>query len=1240
MGFTYTQEQCKVINLRERGILVSAAAGSGKTTVLVERIIRMICDESKPVDIDRLLVLTFTNAAAGEMRERISNAINEELKKHPENEHLQRQATLLHNALITTIHSFCLFLLKNNFNDIGLDPGFRVADEGELKLLNEEVLGNLLEELFQSDKVPGFIQLADRFITGNSMKGLTDVIFDAYHYSMSYPFAKDWLLERKKDYSVQNEQELQNTNWAQLLIASAHRNIEESIQLTECSLKLCEESDGPYMYATAFLNDLEVLNRGKKCESLGDWYKYFNEIKFMTLTSKKDESVNPEKKEQAKGIRDLVKSNIKDFGKKYFSLEPSSVVTKMKENAKIIDSLIDTVLLFKEELDQKKREKKLIDFSDMEHLALQILLENKEGFYVPTRTAKDYQTYFKEIMIDEYQDSNMVQEWILKSISGEEMENYNRFMVGDVKQSIYKFRLACPELFMEKYDTYGKEDGKKQRIDLSKNYRSRSEIIDSVNYIFEKIMAKDLGNVSYGEENALFAAADYKECISDNTTQFLLIEKDEESKLSKQEQEAEAVAGEIKKIVGSFEITDKETKKMRKASYRDIVILLRTTSGWDEEFKRILEKEGIPVYITSKTGYFSSNEIRTVMNFLRIMDNPKQDIPLFGTLTSEFGQFSEDEVAIIRTLDTGNLYGCLEKCAKADISEEQKKLLKEIELPIEKSVIFLERLNKYRDMVPYQPIHKLLRQLFLETGYLYEVASKPNGEQKKANVNMFLEKAEKFERSSYRGLFHFIRYMEQIKNYDVDYGEAATLDENADVVRIMSIHKSKGLEFPICFVSGLSKKFNMTDVRDSVIFDTNYGIGLDYVNIEKRVKYSDVRKKVLSEKLRQDNLAEEIRVLYVALTRAKEKLIMSALIDDFSKVTSSLSWHKIFLAASGVKEKERIPLYLRLRASSYLDLLYDSFLYQQQFADALKEYGYSTEYIDKNAPSFSVTCIKKEDIAKDKVEEGICLISRKESLLYEMENTQNLKEMSDALKEQLTFTYAHQNMQKLYTKTTVSELKIAAIHSGLEKENRQEEAVAMFPDPEIKQIVPNFAKKKEKVSGTQRGSAYHRVMELLDFSCTANCLSKEEQFGAITEQMQQFLVCGQMLEEEIHLIDVNKICVFLQTSLAERMKRAKQLDNLYREQPFVLGVEAFRLSEEFPHGETVLIQGIIDVYFIEDNEIVLMDYKTDVVKEAKELIDRYKTQLVYYTEALERITGLKVKEKLIYSFTLQQTISL
>lgn len=1197
MGISFSKDQEKVISLRNRNILVSAAAGSGKTTVLVERIIRMICDKENPVDIDRLLIVTFTNAAAASMREKISEAIAKKLEEEPGNEHLERQSSLLHNALITTIDSFCLFVVRNNFNEIGLDPVFRVADEGEIRLLKQEVMDAVIEECFAKDEDKTFGKLADRFITGNSTKGLSDVIFNLYDHAISFPFPVDWMEERKQDYAVSKD--LDQIPFVASVVDYAKEEIKRCREITEANIEICKESYGPHMYLPMLQSDLVQM---QQCEQSNTYAKLQSSLRTFTfdrLSSKKDDAVDPHCRAQVQGDRGEIKKIISDIKEDYFLMPQELILHGMEENAGIIRKLCDVTKMFYERLQAEKREKKIIDFSDMEHFALEILLKKEGDKYVPTQTALDYRQYFKEIMIDEYQDSNMVQEYLLQTLSGEDDGNFNRFMVGDVKQSIYKFRLACPEIFMEKYDAYEKEDSKTQRIDLSMNYRSRREVLDSVNFVFDKIMGKDLGNVDYNEDCALHLGANYPD--SDvNKTEFLLMEKEKNWK-SEKEQEILMVANKIKELVGKHPVIDELTGEVRKANYGDIVILLRASKSWEEDWKRIFEKEQIPVSVTTRTGYFSAKEVCTIMNFLRVIDNPKQDIPLYGVMKSTFGGFLENEIAKIRSLKKDTLYENLVACANEKAED----------MPVDKCEAFLAFIQKYRDMVPYEPIHKMLRIFLKETGYLYDVLAMPGGFQRAANVEMLLEKAETYEKSSFSGVFHFIRYMEQIQKYDVDYGEAATLDENANVVRIMTIHKSKGLEFPICIVAGCSKAIQARDTQGSLLCDTSYGVAFDYVDLENRVKYPDLRKNVLAKKMKEDEWGEQLRILYVAMTRAKEKLILTGMVNDIEKTEETLESMKRKFAGT-----DKLPLHTRVNAASYTDWILAAMS-------------------ASNDTPITLSYVRAEDIIAGNVAISHEKQKRKEKPAADLTGLQEEKE---ALQEAVKFTYEHEHLRDLYVKTSVSELKMAAMHANYADAKEEEPVFSMFHDREAEPVVPRFAKTDESVSGSVRGSAYHKAMELFDFTRLIEPDGNTSKTELIQEAFTSFVAKDLILQEEMDLVSVDKVEVFLNSPVAQRVAKAQAEGKCYKEQPFVLGISADKLNPDFPESEMVLIQGIIDLFFEEDGEIVLLDYKTDAVKSGEELVKRYKTQMDYYAEAIERILNKKVKEKLLYSFALGTTI--
>lgn len=1263
MGMKFTPEQQRVIELHNSNILVSAAAGSGKTAVLVERIIRMICDGEHPADIDRLLIVTFTNAAAAEMRERIAAGIAARLEADPGNEHIQKQSALLHNAQITTIDSFSLFLIRNHFNEIGLDPDFRVADEGEIKLLQQEVLAQLLEDAYAGNFVPEALEqfhaCVEYFCPGGRESVLEQHILNLSRYAGSFPWPAEWLEERKNDYAAGDMEALVCSDYGQYLTERVNRTVEGCLEKLQEVKRLCELPDGPYMYGELTDAEIEQLERLTDCKNLEEQAAKIPAVTFARLPSKKDDSVDPAKRELAKAIRNSVKDTLSDLSESYFKTPLELAVEQGKACREPLRMLLDLVLEFDRRLLAAKQERHLIDFSDMEHYALQILLKREkveetgsigtdrtETKYriVPSDVAMEYRQYFQEILIDEYQDSNLVQEYLLSAISGEEEGRYNRFMVGDVKQSIYKFRLARPELFLEKYDIY-QETGDLCRIDLAKNFRSRVQVVDAVNDVFSRIMSREIGGIAYDDKAALYPGATYPAAEDPAYgSEALLIRKPEkgergESGIGEQhaegagvlvdydnvrQLEALAIAARIKQLKGSLQVTEKSTGELRPVRYSDMVILLRTTSGWDEEFKKILEQQGIPVYITSKTGYFGALEVQELLQFLRVLDNPRQDIPLFGVMQSVFGGFTQEEIAQIRSGGEGHsrkrmtLYEALKEVAQSGRTVEEGE---ETELSF-KAKEFLQHIDHYRDLTPFTSIRDLLQRILDDYDYLNYVTALPAGSKRRANVEMLLTKASAFEKTSYFGLFHFIRYMEQLEKYDVDYGEADTLDENADVVRIMSIHKSKGLEFPVVFVSGLSKRFNMQDANQSLIVDMDLGVAVDYVDSVRRIKNKTLRRVVLSAKMKEDNLAEELRVLYVALTRAREKLILTAVLDKADE-----KWELAQMTG-----QEKLTYLDFCEAGSYMDFL----------LPILPQTG------------IAVKTLRTEDLAAEEIREQLRMGDRREELqrvadgevLLPGDPEENERKLSK-LRERFAYQYPHPGLQKLYTKTTVSELKIAAMAE------KDEEAFHTFEEKEVVPYIPAFRREQEKVSGAVRGNAFHRTMELLDFTylftesglftgCPNNYeeyrrgLDKNRLQNRLEEFLQRETVSLRLTEEYAKAVSLPKILNFLEQELAYRMWRAQEQGLLYREQPFVLGIDAKRLDPDLPEGEKVLIQGIIDVFFIEDGEIVLLDYKTDVIDSLEALWNRYNVQIQYYEEALTKLMQMPVKERILYSFYLEK----
>ena len=1198
MGTRFTESQQRAIDLRGCNILVSAAAGSGKTAVLVERIVRLVSDPANDTDIDRILVVTFTNAAAAQMRERVLAALTQKAEQEPDNVHLLRQLTLIHNAKITTIDSFCLNLIRNHFNEIGLDPDFRTADDGERRLLEQDVLAQLLEDSF-ARKDPAFLHCVECFAPGGRESRLEGLILQLYQFSMSYPWPEEWLLSHRPKEEAPAWEGLEGEAWFGWMKRAVRAKLQESSLCAQENLRLCGEPDGPYHYAQAAGADAELTERLLELADGPDWcrklWEALSNLSFARLSAKKDPSVSAEKKEAVKRGRERMKGLLAGLREKFFYADPRFWPGQQQDCAAAVRALVDLVLEFMRRLEEKKREKNLLDFSDMEHLALKILQNRREdGTVEPTRTALEYREQYREILIDEYQDSNLVQEYLLQSISGEDDGRFDRFMVGDVKQSIYKFRLARPEIFMEKFSSYRKDDGPCIRVDLKQNFRSRKEVTDCVNDVFFRVMHRELGGVEYDREAALYPGASFPEPEggegeADPYAPEFLVALEGEGKEDPKRLEARMIAAKIHQLVGRLPVRDEETGLLRPARYRDVVILLRSPSGWDEPFRKALEEEGIPVYVTSKTGYFAAGEVQTALNFLRVLNNPLQDIPLFGVIHSPVCKFSDAQIALLRAGDeTGkrSLYDCMKLAAQKEEDLELAGKCRE----------FFALLERFREYAVYLPIHSLIQRFLEETGYLYEVSALPAGNQRKLNLEMLLARAESFEKTSYSGLFHFIRYMEQMEKYNIDFGEAGALDENADIVRIMSIHKSKGLEFPVCFVAGLSKRFNRQDSVQPVLLDLDLGIAADRIDPAARTKRAAVKKNVLAAKLVEDSLGEELRVLYVAMTRAEEKLILTACSREEK------------LDALAAEASPKMTAARILEAGSYFDLLLPAWTASGR--EILRE--------------------KQEDLLREELGRGAAGQNGLQRLLQESASAPGNAPEETELLQRVYSRYPHENLEGLFVKTTVSELK---------KEGMQEEGAAeLFPEPEVVPYVPGFIRKEEKKpGGALRGSAYHRVLELFPFGEKPRAGLWSE--ADAEEKIRTLRESGLLSEEYAAAVNPRKLALFLQSDLAERMRRAQEAGRLKREQPFVLGIPASELSETLPAEETVLIQGIIDACFEEEDGLVVVDYKTDAVSEGAELLRRYRVQLSYYARALEQITGKRVKEQLIYSFALQRTIS-
>lgn len=1276
MGVSWTTEQQQVIDLRNRNILVSAAAGSGKTAVLVERIVKIITDKNHPVDIDHLLIVTFTNAAAAEMRERIGNAIEKALDEQPGNEHLLRQLTLIHNAQITTIDSFCLYVVRNHFHEIDLEPNFRIGDEGELKLLREDVLGRVLEQNYEEPS-EAFSDFVEGYASGRTDAALNEMILQLYEFSRSYPWPEKWLDSFVGIYRIENREELDRAEWLAPLTENICFVLKDCEQLLKQALAITQQDDGPDMYEKAVQSDLEKYEGLSRLTSFCELSGALSDIKYDRLASSRGFEGDPDKLELVKSLREQAKDVVKKLCKQYFFCSPEMMIEQLERTEPMLEEVVRLTKQFADEFAAAKRRKNLVDFHDVEHFALQILVD--EETEKAKKTAEEFRDTFEEIMIDEYQDSNEVQETLLRSISREERGENNIFMVGDVKQSIYRFRLARPELFMKKYDSYSLEESTTQRIDLHKNFRSREEVLTCTNDIFYKIMVRSLGNVEYDAEAALYPGASYP-VSADFTPEILLADSNDElledTELSdKKTLEAKIVAEEIRHLMKTQPVTDKATGELRAARYSDIVILLRSLSGWADSLVEVLNGNGIPAHTVSSTGYFSTVEVQTVLSMLRLLDNPRQDIPMAAVLRSPMAGLTDEELAVLR-LEDGSVpfheavlelaEGLYEEDGQKEISDseadseaDQKqgrnadgKKEDDIETTAHRKLLkFYKKYRQLRQLVPDTPIHELIEIILRETGYGHYVAAMPAGSRRTANLNMLLEKAAAYEKTSYKGLFHFVRYIDELQKYDVDFGEADMVGENEDVVRIMSIHKSKGLEFPIVIVSGMGKNFNKQDTRSKMVLHPELGIGLDYMDGKKRIKSPTIAKKAIAKQIELENLGEELRVLYVALTRAKEKLILTGTLKDAPEKL------EFFRQQANLSKAADRPLsYLtREGASGYLDWI----------LPAVLSYG------DK----YPVRIVEAAELVLDEVENQL---EQNEDLTERIEEIEAADtQLVGQLKQRFSQRYPYQVDVLRKNKYSVSELKHRAMREKFEAE--QEETIPAFLEEPVTPTIPLFIQRQEKITpdqnvsgqgvqvnrGALRGTAVHRVMECYDFTSEK---SVQEQMDAM-EKEEKITADMRALVKEQTVAD------FVSSETGKRMALAQRGGALYREKPFVMGFTEEELEnygfgagaqmieneaqtenaqqeimsenvsqENHMHEEDLtLIQGIIDVFWIEDDGITVLDYKTDRVDTAQELIDRYATQLKLYADALERVFAtrkLKVKEILIYSFRLEKLISI
>lgn len=1264
MGFTKNQRTA--IDLKDHNILVSAAAGSGKTTVLVERIIERILDSDNPTDIDRILVLTFTNAAAAQMREKILEAIDARLKDDPENVHLAQQAVLVHNAQISTFHKFCHAIINEHFHEIDADPGLRVADEAECKLMMMDAAGSVIEDAYLAAD-DDFLTMVESYAPGKKDSALEELIFKIYNIAQSNPYPDKWLGMCEETYNISSVEELLSSKWMKDYFEVYSREASEIADYAERTLEAAKVPYGPAKYIPTLEADLELARALADADSFNKMQAVATEHKLMNLASIRSNGLSEEQvqlKDYVKGRRDDFKTRVGAV-MTAVGVDLDRAVSDMQAVAPNVKVITEMVRAFSERFSKIKQDAGVMDFNDMEHMALSILSAD-DG-----KSAQQYRDYFEEIYVDEYQDSNLTQNELIRLIRRDGKDDTgNLFMVGDVKQSIYRFRMARPDLFLAKYDSFGtaldasdyivagfedeRECMKGVRVDLSDNFRSRHEVLDAANEIFEQIMTKECGGIVYDDAarlnygglfNDKTAPSDTpSDCDktapsdSDNScdtssqykTECMLIMKDAE--VDDALAEARTIGMRIHQIVGKMDVVDSKSGEMRKAEYGDIVILLRSLSGRSETYRQALTDMGIPVYVTTGAGYFGAREVDTLLKFLSVIDNPLSDIDMACVLRSPLGDFTDNELGMLRlTCRHSSLYEALKSAAEGRPDNPKVSEIEGFDAVIGKCARFLEYLEHYRKESEYMSVYEILREI-IDGSYGDFARSSVNGNQAMANLNMLLNKAEAYGKQSYKGLFHFLRYMAQIRKYEIDFGEAGIVDENDDTVKVMTIHKSKGLEFPIVFVSALGKGRNRRDETGEFVTDADIGPGLNYVDLERRTERPTLLRSYIIKKLKTENLAEEIRVLYVALTRAKEKLIMTGVIDDWDKkfadfdapLTSCETYVSLLAYANRHAEGENGFRNIEVSCISPCDLVFDEVKRRLSAEDSLDR---MMEIINKASGRDDEACAGEGDglgTGKSDAVDGKTV---------------------DII-QKLRFEYPHANDKTFYAKVSVSDLK---------KKDYEEQTELSSQGDVPNAYVPSFIREAEDApnAGTFYGTAFHRILELWDY-CDA-----PDSVGASDVDTFAGIMCerGRIDKLQLEAIKPSEVAGFLNSDIALRMRAAARTGKLFREQPFVLGIDPGQVTfcedgsikgaredglcdmGAVPDGDNMmLVQGIIDAYWIEDDGIVILDYKTDRVSKGQELIDRYHVQLEYYEQALARLLDMPVKEKLIYSSRLHETV--
>lgn len=1214
MANQWTEQQKQAIGTRDCDLLVSAAAGSGKTAVLVERIITRIVEEAQ--EIDRLLVVTFTKAAASEMRQRIGASISKELESAPNNIHLQHQMAFLPRADIKTIHAFCLQVIREYYHILEIDPAVRTADPAEIKLLQKEVLEDLFESLYADADHQWFLELMETFSASARDDRLRELVLESYDFAQGSPYPQTLLDEMAEGFHLKEEETVDDCIWFPLI----RQGVEDALEYALYQLRKAEklagsgDFDGYRRRLEAEREGLEHLRETLQ-GTYQEWQPAYRAVDFARLPAYRGEE--KERAERIKDLRNGAKETFKKLGNAYFCYSGETQTELVRRLYPVAKGLSELTKQFMEAFAAAKKEKNIIDFHDYEHFALRVLV-GEDG--APTAAAEELRQRYDEIMIDEYQDSNLVQEMILSAVSGESVGRNNRFMVGDVKQSIYRFRQAMPELFNEKYGRYPTEaGGKEQKIILSKNFRSRKNILDGVNFIFRQIMQKGFGEIAYDGEAALYAGATFPYCqgLCGGENEILLLETAEQedsalteemAEMDRRQVEATAIAGRIKELMDSgYQVLDKRTGAYRSVAYGDIAILLRSMKNWSSVLDDVLGREGIPYYAETAEGYFDVPEVETVLHLLRLIDNPRQDIPLLSILHSPMYGLTAEELLQVRL---GGGKGLYYDSMQTYLLEGEEELLRG------KISAFLGDLQNWREQARDLSLHELLRLLYRETGYYDYLGMTAGGALRQANLRLLLEKAEQYEKGSRKGLFYFIRYVEDMKTAEAETSAAKLQSEGENLIRVMTIHKSKGLEFPVVFVSDMGKTFHDGEARSAVLFHQKWGYGMDYTDQEQRAVYRTLSKRALAEAVRLENLAEEIRVLYVALTRAKEKLILTGTVKELQKALAK--W-----AETADCRTEELSISRLRRGRCYLDWVMPAMLRHPDCHVLPEEWEPVEEMpaFEEEASRWRLTMLTREEILT-KVSAEQKKAEMQKDFFAKWETPEKMTAEQREVFRILGWQYPYGKETRLPAKLSISEIK----------RKYQEEMSGEMQTGTKAMCLPEKQKPKG-LTAAEIGTAMHTFLEEAD-------LRQEYDAAKINALTEELIRRGRLTAEEGKALRKKELLQFFSSELAQRMRHA---DKIEKERTFSLFMEPKELFFGEPYADVtdkILINGIIDCYFLEEGQLVLLDYKNDRVYDEEELRRRYRVQLELYRIALERGLKLPVKEIYLYSFRMGRAIAL